>query len=99
MKDSIRQRLQRLADRFEEVGRLLATDEIAGGSPQFRDLSVEYARLQPLAERFGAFQGLEHDLQAAEELGADADPGMRDLGTEEVQRLKSRLGVEEEQLR
>src|SRR5207302_1215788 len=30
MKDSIRQRLQKLAERFEEVGRLLATDEVAG---------------------------------------------------------------------
>ncbi len=99
MKDSIRQRLQRLADRFEEVGRLLATDEIAGGSPQFRDLSVEYSRLQPLAERFGAFGGLERDLAAAQELSADADPGMRDLGTEEVQRLKSQIAAEEEQLR
>ena len=32
MKESIRQRLQKLSDRFEEVGRLLATDEVAGGS-------------------------------------------------------------------
>src|SRR5207244_3343562 len=52
MKDSIRQRLQKLAERFEEVGRLLATDEVAGGSSQFRELSVEYARLHPLAESF-----------------------------------------------
>src|SRR5205807_2317700 len=44
MKDSIRQRLQKLAERFEEVGRLLATDEVAGGSSQFRELSVVYAR-------------------------------------------------------
>ena len=49
MKESIRQRLQKLSDRFEEVGRLLATDEVAGGSQQFRDLSMEYARLEPLA--------------------------------------------------
>ena len=52
MKESIRQRLQKLSDRFEEVGRLLATDEVAGGSQQFRDLSMEYARLEPLAVRF-----------------------------------------------
>ncbi len=28
-----------------EVGRLLAAPEIAGGSQQFRDLSMEYSRL------------------------------------------------------
>ena len=35
------------------VGRLLAAPEIAGGSQQFRDLSMEYSRLQPLAEATG----------------------------------------------
>jgi len=99
MKESIRQRLQKLADRFEEVGRLLATDEIAGGSQQFRDLSVEYARLQPLAERFAAYHGLERELAAARELTADADAGMRALGQEEALRLEGALAGEEEELR
>jgi hypothetical protein len=31
MKDSIRQRLERSVDRFEEVGRLLADPDTAGG--------------------------------------------------------------------
>ena len=64
MKESIHQRLQKLADRFEEVGQLLASNEVAGGSPRFRELSMEYARLQPLAERFGQYHALERDLLA-----------------------------------
>jgi peptide chain release factor 1 len=99
MKDSIRQRLQKLAERFEEVGRLLNTDEIAGGSQQFRELSMEYARLQPLAERVGSYHGLERELAAAQDLQADADPGMRALGEEEVARLRGAIGSEEEELR
>jgi peptide chain release factor 1 len=99
MKESIRQRLQKLADRFEEVGRLLATDEVAGGSEQFRELSMEYARLQPLAERFGRYHGLERELAAARELQADADAGMRELGDEEVGRLQQDLLTEDESLR
>jgi peptide chain release factor 1 len=99
MKDSIRQRLQKLAERFEEVGRLLNTDEIAGGSQQFRELSMEYARLQPLAERVGNYHGLERELAAAQDLQADADPGMRALGEEEVARLRGAIGSEEEELR
>src|SRR5258708_11871170 len=83
MKASIRQRLQKLTDRFEEVGRVLATDEVPGGSPQYRDLTVEYARLQPLAERFGQYHHLERDLAAARELQADPDAGLRSLGEEE----------------
>jgi peptide chain release factor 1 len=99
MKESIRQRLQKLSERFEEVGRLLATDEIAGGSQQFRDLSMEYARLQPLAERFDSYHGLERDLTEAHDLQADSDPGMRALGDEEVLRLRTAIGAEEEELR
>jgi len=95
MKDTIRQRLEKMTDRFEEVGRLLAAPEIAGGSQQFRDLSMEYSRLQPLAERFGAFRGLEADLAAADEMSRDPDPGMRALGEEEVTRVKERLASEE----
>ena len=99
MKESIRQRLEKLSDRFEEVGRLLATANIAGGSPQFRDLSVEYARLEPLAERLRHYLELERDLSAAREMLADADPAMRSLGAEEVGRLQSSLAVTESELR
>jgi peptide chain release factor 1 len=99
MKESIRQRLQKLSDRFEEVGRLLATDEVAGGSQQFRELSMEYARLQPLAERFGRYHGLERDLAAARDLQADPDAGMRALGEEEVGQVQRKLEAAESELR
>ncbi len=95
MKDTIRLRLEKMTDRFEEVGRLLAAPEVAGGSQQFRDLSMEYSRLQPLAERFGAFRGLEADLAAAREMSSDQDPGMRSLGEEEVARVQERIADEE----
>jgi peptide chain release factor 1 len=99
MKDSIHQRLLKLSDRFEEVGRVLASDEVPGGSQKFRELSVEYARLQPLAERFGRYQGLERELAAVRELQGDADPELRSLGNEEVTRLASELAAEEAELR
>jgi peptide chain release factor 1 len=99
MKDSIRQRLQKLSDRFEEVGRLLASEELAGGSRQFRDLSMEYARLQPLAEQLRRYHDLERDLLTARDLQDDADAGMRALGSEEVARLTRELGSAELELR
>ena len=99
MKESIRQRLQKLSDRFEEVGRLLASDEVAGGSQQFRELSMEYARLQPLAERFGRYHGLERDLAAARDLQADPDAGIRTLGEEEVGHVRRELEAAESELR
>ena len=99
MKESIRQRLEKMTDRFEEVGRLLATAEVAGGSQQFRDLSMEYARLQPLAASFRGYHNLERDLTAAQEMLGDADPDMRNLGAEEVGRVGREIASAEEELR
>src|SRR5690242_7285882 len=93
MKDSIRSKLDRTVDRFEEVGRLLSDASTIGGSPQFRDLSVEYARLEPLAALYRSYVGLESELAAAQELAVDADPEMRALGEEEDRRIKAALAA------
>ena len=99
MKDSIRQRLEKMVDRFEEVGGLLADPSVAGASQQFRELSMEYSRLQPVAERFGAFRQLESDLAAAREMAEDRDTDMRTLAQEETRRLDSEIESAEGQLR
>ena len=99
MKESIRRRLERQAERWEELGRSLADPSLDGGSAQFRDAAVEYARLTPLAERWRAFLGCEQELAAARALAADADAGMRELGTEEAARLSAALAVDERELR
>ena len=62
VKDTIRLRLEKMVDRYEEIGRSLADPAVIGRQREFRDLSVEYARLTPVAEKFGAFQALEREL-------------------------------------
>jgi len=99
MKDSIRQRLERMVDRFEEVGGLLAEPSVDGGSPQFRELSMEYARLQPLTERFQGYRALESELATAGQMASDPDASMRAMASEEVQRLGNLLVGAEAELR
>lgn len=99
MKATIRQRLDRNLDRFEEVSRLLADPGLDGGSQTFRELSMEYARLTPLAERFQSYRESERELASAEVLATDADPQMRALGAEETSRLRAALESEELALR
>ena len=99
MKESIRLRLEKMADRFEEVGRLLTSVEVAGNSTQFRDLSMEYARLQPLAERMRGYHSLERDMNSAQEMLADPDASMRSLGAEELTRVKGEIEASEADLR
>src|SRR5689334_13349949 len=87
VKDTIRTRLEKMVDRYEEIGRSLADPAVIGRQREFRDLSVEYARLTPVAEKFAAYLGLERELASAQDMQQDRDPGMRDMGAEEAARL------------
>src|SRR5665213_3718092 len=91
MKASIRQKLEKAEQRFEELASLLADPEMLGNSQRFRELSVEYARLQPTAVAFAGYRALERDLSAAEGILDDADSEMRALGQEEITDIRSRL--------
>ncbi len=68
MKDSIRRKLEKLDERYEEIGRLLSDPGVIGRQNQFRDLSMEYSRLGPVVERFRGYVTLEGDMQTAREL-------------------------------
>src|SRR3982750_3027838 len=98
VKDTIRTRLEKMIDRYEEIGRSLADPAVIGRQREFRDLSVEYARLTPVAEKFVAFMALERELASARDMENDGDPGMREMGTEEVARLAPQIELAEDAL-
>jgi peptide chain release factor 1 len=91
MKDSIRRRLEKTVERFEEVGALLADPDVIGRQNQFRELSMEYARLEPVAARFRGFRRLESERAAAAEMAAGADADMHALAEDEVRQLDAQL--------
>jgi peptide chain release factor 1 len=98
MKDSIRSRLEKTVERFEEVGALLADPDVIGKPGRFKDLSVEYARLEPVATRFREFGRLELERAKAAEMAGGADAEMRELAEEEVRDLNARIDTESAEL-
>jgi peptide chain release factor 1 len=98
MKDSIRARLEKTVERFEEVGALLADADVIGKPGRFKDLSVEYARLEPVATRFREFGRLELERAKAAEMAGGADVEMRELAEEEVRDLDARIESESAEL-
>ena len=98
MKDSIRLKLERLSTRHEEVAALLAQPSAAVDPNRFRELSQEYARLQPLTQTFKSYLSAEGDLRAADEMGKDSDPGIRNLAEDERHRAAARLEALEPEL-
>jgi peptide chain release factor 1 len=98
MKDSIRQKLEKMHERFEEIGRLLSDAEVISRQNQFRELSMEYAKLRDIVERYRQFVALEGDAVIANEMASDKDPATRAMGEEELADLAPRIGAEELEL-
>ncbi len=90
MKDSIRHKLESVRDRFEELAGLLADPEVIGNQNQFRDLSREYSRVEPIVKLFSDYESIDADIAAAEEMAADADEEVRQMGEEELATLQDR---------
>jgi len=76
MKDSIRRKLEKLDERFEEISRLLSDAGVISKQNQFRELSMEYSRLEALVGRYRRFLALEADaaLVAPLHLGVRGHP-------------------------
>ena len=83
MKESIRLKLESVRDRFEEIAGLLADPDIIGDQNQFRDLSREYAQLEPVVNCYQDYTCARDNLESAEEMLADKDPEMREMAVEE----------------
>ena len=98
MKESITLKLESVRDRFEEIAGLLADPDVIADQNQFRSLSKEYARVEPVVQLFAEYQGLVDDIAAAEEMANDSDEEVREMGQEELSGLTERQEVLELQL-
>jgi peptide chain release factor 1 len=93
---SIRAKLERLDERFGEVTALLAEPEVQANQDRFRDLSREYAQVEPVAACFAHYRAIEADIAAAEDLLRD--PEMAELARDEVAAARARRDALEPEL-
>ena len=89
MNPSLRRKLEGLAERREELERLLADPSTATDAQRFRALSREFAQLEPLATALDAEARARADLAAA--LALRDDPELGALAEEEVAAARARL--------
>jgi len=98
MKPSIQSKLEKLVDRHEEVSALLADPQVIANTDQFRELSMEYSRLEPVVTRYRDYQQLISERDHAREMAEGSDPELRELGQEELGTLIGRIDVEADEL-
>jgi peptide chain release factor 1 len=77
MKQRIRDKLDNLADRLQELDRLLATSEAASDMDNYRKLTREHAEITPVVALYQAFCQAIADEATAKEL--ISDPEMKEL--------------------
>jgi peptide chain release factor 1 len=98
MKDSIRHKLEKLVDRHEEVSGLLADPQTIADNNKFRELSVEYSKLDPVVARYREYQSVLSERENTREMAESADAELRELAREEFAALSARIEREEEEL-
>lgn len=89
MKPSIHTKLETISDRLEEISALLADPDVMSDQNQFRELSKEYAQIDPVVQCFNRYTQNQNDLSEAEAILKDEDPDMREMGADELKTAKA----------
>lgn len=98
MKTSLIQKLMSIANRFTEVGALLVDPEVMNNQNKFRDLSKEYAQLEPIVKCFHEYQINTDAIHSAKSMFEENDVELRKLAEEELVHLKAKTTELEDQL-
>ena len=89
MKASILAKLDNLDERYQEVAALLSDSETISDQNKFRELSKEYAELEPVVKAYIDYRDVINNLQEAKLLLKDSDPDMRAMAQDELAEAES----------
>ena len=84
MKESIKHKLETLIERHEEIAGLLAEPETMADQNKFRELSQEYAQLEPIVVNFTQYKASLVAIEDAKSMLKEEDKEMREMAKEEM---------------
>lgn len=91
MKASILEKLDRLKERYEEVSAMLSEADIINNQNRFRDLSKEYAELEPVVQGYQNYLNLLANIEEAKHLLVDGDDDMKEMAEDELTECEAQL--------
>jgi len=89
MKASLRTKLDQLADRLEELNRLLGEQEVTSDLDRYRAMTREHSELSPIVASLVSYRQAEADLAAAADMAAD--PALRAFADDERTAAHARM--------
>lgn len=93
------EKLLTIEDKYEELNQLLVDPRVLSVSSDYQKYSKEFSDLQPLVNKIREYKKLLEDLSGAEELLRGGDSDMRELAQAELEELKRRRPLLEEELK
>jgi peptide chain release factor 1 len=91
MKSNLHERLHQVSSRYEEVGLLLSQPEVFSDQNRFRELSMEYAQIEPLVRAWQNWQATQSAIDEARQMLSEADADLREMAEEEMQQASQQL--------
>ena len=94
------ERLDQIEARYEELTQALTSPEIIGDSSKYQKTAKAHSEITPIVEKYREYKDLRKGIAESKALLADEkDPEMRAYAQEELDRLESRVGGVEEELK
>lgn len=98
MKKSLETKLEQMLERFQEVGQLLSEPSIIADQNKFKNLSKEYAQLEPLATCYDAYIKARDNLASLQEMLEGDDQELAAMAADEIEVAKVKVEELDEQL-
>lgn len=98
MKPSMQAKLQNLTARHEELKGLLSDPAVTSDMNRYRDLSKEYAQLEPAVTMYLNYENNLKQLEEAKQLVEESDAEMQQLARQEVKAVEENITKLEEEL-
>ena len=86
---SLEKKLAELIKRHKELSQLLSSPEMIEDQNRFRDLSKEYAKLEPIVAEFQRYQEMQQTMTDAQALQQEDDPELQALATTELEQAQA----------
>jgi peptide chain release factor 1 len=94
------ERLEQIEARYEELTKMLASPEIIQDSGKYQKTAKAHSEITPVVEKYREYKDMKRGIADSRALLAEEkDPEMRAYAQEELDKLESRVGAVEEELK
>lgn len=83
--------MQQMQERFQEVSHLLAEANVIANQEQFKNLSKEYAQLEPITSCYAEYCRSKEELASLEDMLAGDDPELATMAKEELSATQANI--------